>query len=128
MTINLTITGRPITKKNHTQRTRSGKQIQSKAYLQYEADAIWQIPACVRMSLSTPVNVQMVYYMPTRHIVDLSNLQSATLDILVAARVLLDDNSRIVRSHDGSHCEYSKENPRVEICITEIMKGGKSHE
>ena len=58
--------------------------------------------------------------MPTRHRVDLTNLLNATNDILVKAGVLEDDNCKIVVSHDGSRVFYDKENPRVEIEITEV--------
>lgn len=51
---------------------------------------------------------------------DLVNLLEATCDILVHYRVLEDDNSKIVVSHDGSRVLYDKENPRVEIWITEV--------
>ena len=56
--------------------------------------------------------------MPTRRRVDLLNLLEASLDILVDAGILEDDNSSIVVSHDGSRVLYDKENPRAEITIT----------
>ena len=58
--------------------------------------------------------------MPTMHRVDLGNLHAATDDILVKSGVLQDDNSNIVAGHDGSRVLYDKENPRVEIEITEM--------
>ena len=58
--------------------------------------------------------------MPTHAKTDLCNLLGATCDILVKAGVIEDDNSRIVVSHDGSRCLYSKENPRVEIFIETV--------
>ena len=36
------------------------------------------------------------------------------------ARVLEDDNSKIVAAHDGSRVDYDKQNPRVEIWIEEM--------
>lgn len=59
--------------------------------------------------------------MPTRRKVDLCNLIEATMDILVRAGVLNDDNSEIAVSHDGSRVFYDKENPRAEITITELI-------
>lgn len=64
--------------------------------------------------------MKCVYYMPTRHKVDLCNLLAATCDILVKANVIEDDNSKIIVSHDGSRVLYDKENPRVEIEIKPI--------
>lgn len=120
MTINLVFYGRPITKKNHTRRTKTGHQIQSEAYCQYEKDCKWQIPAAVKLGINRPANVKALYYMPTHGIVDLVGLLQGTLDILVHAGVLADDNSRIVASHDGSMVLYDKNNPRVEIEVREL--------
>jgi len=66
------------------------------------------------------VNVRCVYYMATRRKVDLANLIEATTDILVKARVLEDDNSKIVAAHDGSRVGLDREKPRVEIEIEEM--------
>jgi Holliday junction resolvase RusA-like endonuclease len=123
--MHLTLLGRPITKKNHTQRTRSGHQIQSNAYLQYEKDCIWQIPAKMRLSASGRYNLKALYYMPidyatTRAVVDLSGLLQATCDILAKARVIEDDNCRIIAGYDGSRVLHDKLNPRVEIVLSTI--------
>ena len=60
--------------------------------------------------------------MPTRRRVDLVNLLEATDDILVHYKVLEDDNSNIIVSHDGSRVYYDKENPRCHIFIDEVKK------
>lgn len=90
----------------------------SPQYRQYEKDCLWQIPTKAKQRINMPVNVQCIYYMPTKRRVDLVNLLEATNDILVAAGVLLDDNCRIVAAHDGSRVDYDKYNPRVEIAIS----------
>lgn len=119
MTYTFSIPGRPITKKNHQQirRRASGTPFiaQSETYLQYERDAGWFLKP---LMVAAPVNVQCIYYMPTRQRVDLCNLLAATCDILVKHNVLVDDNYQIVVSHDGSRVEYDKSNPRTEIVIT----------
>jgi len=66
------------------------------------------------------VNVKAVHYMGTQRIVDQTNLQEATDDILVDGRVLADDNSRIIAGHDGSRVRYDKDRPRVEITISPL--------
>lgn len=91
--------------------------IPSPQYRQYEKDCLWQVPPKTKQKIDFPVNVQCVYYMPTRRRVDLVNLLEATMDILVAAGVLADDNCRIVAAHDGSRVDHDKQNPRVEITI-----------
>lgn len=72
----------------------------------------------VPTKIDFPVNVKCLYYMPTRRIVDMVNLEEATLDILVKYGVLQDDNSKIVASMDGSRVLYDKLRPRTEIEIT----------
>lgn len=117
---------RPITKKNNMQvvkNRKTGKRmvIQSKQYLQYEKDCQWFMPS-VNEPIDYPVNVKCLYYMPTRNIVDLVNLQNATLDILVKYGILKDDNYKIVVSMDGSRVLYDKESPRTEVEICRVRQ------
>jgi len=124
----LTIPMAPVTKKNSQRiiqmRTRDGNAyhriLPSKAYEKYEAAAMQHMPRLMD-PISRKVNVQCVYYMPTRRKVDLVNLQEATLDVLVHYGVLEDDNSSIVVSMDGSKVRYDKANPRTEILISEVV-------
>lgn len=114
--------GDPRTKKNSQQIHVRGSRrwiAPSDAYRQYAADCALRIPSAARLHIDTPVNVQCVYHMATRRKTDLVNLLEATLDILVEAGVLADDNSRIAASHDGSRVQYDRERPGVEIIITE---------
>lgn len=117
------ITGNPITKKNSQRIISVGGRwriIPSKQFMEYERDALYQLFRAKRPKrpIDVPVNVSCVYYMKTRRKVDLVNLLEATMDILVDARVLLDDNAKIVAGHDGCRVDHDKENPRVEITIT----------
>ena len=127
--MHLTLYGNPVTKKN-SQRilykfTKFGRKTPfiapSKAYGDYETDCLRQIKR-PHSPISARVNVRCVYYMKTARRVDLANLIEATTDILVKARVLEDDNSKIVAAHDGSRVDYDKQNPRVEIWIEEMEK------
>jgi len=119
----LTLYGDPRTKKNSARimRTRSGAPFvaPSKAFEDYQTACLWQIRA-PPAPLSARLNVRCIYYMKTARRVDLANLIEATTDILVKARVLEDDNSRIVAGHDGCRVELDRKNPRVEIEIEEM--------
>ena len=122
MTETIIINIPPITKKNHQQIFRpNGRNypvvVPSKQYKQYQDDAGWFIKP---LGIDYPVNVRCLYYMPTKRIVDLVNLQEATLDVLVKYGAIKDDNSRIVVSMDGSRVLYDKENPRTEIYIERL--------
>ena len=116
----------PITKKNSQQIYKNPKTgarwiSQSNSYKKYASNAKWFLTGSPM--INEPVNVQMLFYMPNRRKVDLSNLQSACLDILVDNQILADDNCKIVAAHDGSRVFYDKDNPRTEIEITKINAG-----
>lgn len=116
----LILYGDPRTKKNSQRILQRGRQrfiAPSKAFMEYQANCLWQIKKPVS-PISEAVNVCCVYYMDTRRKVDLANLIEATTDILVKAGVLADDNSKIVAGHDGSRVYLKDPVPRVEITIT----------
>jgi Holliday junction resolvase RusA-like endonuclease len=121
----ITLTGDPRTKKNSQRIIRIGRGsriIPSKAYMDYAEECALQLLAqrATNAGIDYPVNVCCVYYMPTRRKVDLTNLNEAIHDILVANYVLMDDNRDIIASTDGSRVEYDKQHPRVEITITPL--------
>lgn len=118
--------GKPITKKNSQEIVLIGPPhkkrpiiVPSRKYKEYEESCLVQITGDKRLNIDYPVNVRCVYFMQTHQRVDLTNLLEATDDILVAAKVLADDRSTILHSHDGSRVKYDKRDPRVEIEITE---------
>ena len=122
--LNITIKGRPISKKNSQRivvnpKTKRPFILPSEKFELYQEEAGWHIKGKY-LKLNGRYNVKCVYYMPTHHRVDLCNLLEATCDILVHYGVLEDDKSSIVAGHDGSRVCYSKDNPRVEITITEL--------
>lgn len=119
----LTLYGEPRTKKNSARilQGRGGRRYvaPSAAFEDYQTSCLWQIRS-PHSPISARVNVRCVYYMKTARRVDLANLIEATCDILVKARVLEDDNSKVVAAHDGSRVELDRKNPRVEIEIEEM--------
>ena len=118
----ITIPIEPRTKKNSQQIIMcKGRPmiIPSKQYKDYEKQAL-NFLIFNTMIIDYPVNVECHYYMKTHMIVDLVNLLECSLDVLVRAGILEDDNSSIVVSHDGSRVHYDKENPRTEIIIKEV--------
>ena len=111
----------PVSKKN-SQRIIWVKNrpmiIPSAKYKQYEKECGYYLKN-VEPFLSS-CNVKCLFYMPTRRRVDLVNLQEAILDILVHYGILIDDNSTIVKSMDGSRVIYDKGNGHTIIEITEF--------
>lgn len=121
--LKIILTGEPRTKKNSQRifvRPDGTRFVRPSAQFErYENSCLWQLKKYRRLEITGPVNVACVYHMPTLRKVDLCNLLEATCDILVRAGVLLDDNSAIVASHDGSRVVLDRSKPRVEITITE---------
>ncbi len=116
--IKLTIKLPPVTKKNSMQIVGHGKRpklIPSEQYLRYERDAGWFLKP---LAIAEPVNIRAIYFMPARRKVDITNLESALMDVLVKYGVIADDSCRVVVSTDGSRVMYDKENPRTEVTIT----------
>lgn len=112
----------PITKKNHIQIRKNFKTgqhfiSQSDAYKEYAACAPMFIPKR-RNPIDFPVNIKCVFYINRRITVDLTNLQAAIDDVLKDCGYIVDDNTSIIWSHDGSRVMYDKEHPRTEITIT----------
>ena len=119
----IVLRGDPRTKKNSARIVivdGHRRVLPSLAYSEYERDCIRQLNGDQRKRIEWPVNVRCVSYMATRRRVDLVNLEEATLDILVRGGVLDDDCSRVVESMDGSRVLLDREDPRVEIEITEM--------
>lgn len=113
----------PVTKKNSSNifiNKATGKRFitPSDRYKQYEKDFILLCPKIP--IIDYPVNIKAIYYMPTKRKVDLINLHSALHDSLIRANVLLDDNSSIVVSTDGSRVYYDRLAPRTEVYIEKI--------
>lgn len=124
-TIRFTINLPPRSKKNSQQilvnpRTRRPFISPSPAYKAYRAAALMLIPAEARRGINEPVNIEALFYMPTRRRVDLTNLLECCDDVLRDAGVIADDHSGIVAGHDGSRVLYDKERPRTEVTITKL--------
>lgn len=90
----------------------------SRQYRKYEEVAALYLRPRPKKPIDCPVNVKCMFYMDTMRRVDKSNLEEAAHDVLVAARILEDDNRDIIAGTDGTRVLYDKENPRTEITIT----------
>lgn len=93
--------------------------IPSKQYVEFEKECLRQIKNYGE-EIDYPVNVEAVFYRSSKRRVDLTNLLEALDDMLVKAKVIIDDNRDIVASHDGSMVLYDKEKPRIEVEITRL--------
>jgi len=111
-------------------RLRNGRTVllQSETYTQYKDLFLLQIRNKYKgQPISEAVNIRCIYYRGDNRKTDLVNLQNGTLDLLVEAKILKDDNYNIVRSMNGSTVYVDKKNPRTEIYI-EFLNERKENE
>lgn len=117
--IDITLKGRPATKKNSGRIiSRSGKPIiiPSEAYKNYEDACLWQL-AGKKLHISGIIVVECKYYLPNkRSWPDLIGLLQATSDILTKAKVI-DDDKWICSYGNSCIAGIDKDNPRAEIRI-----------
>lgn len=123
--IRYTINLPPITKKNSQQiltNRATGRPfiMPSKKYKEYERNAQWFLTPKPPKPIECSVNIQCLFFLPTRRRTDLTNLLEAADDILVHAGIIADDHYGIVTAHDGSRCFCDPDNPRTEIIITKL--------
>ena len=125
----LILPGNPVTKKNSQRILKNGRTgarfvAPSQNFIYYQNCCLIHLRRCCRIPerpIDYKVNVRCLYFMETRHRVDLVNLLESTMDILVHAGILADDNSNIVAGHDGSRVILGYGKPgRAEIFIEEI--------
>lgn len=115
------------TKKNHSNivTLKSGKTIllPSKAYREFEkevCDFIKNQFGTNFTPIDFPINVKAIYYQDSNRKTDLCNYHAALHDALVKAKLLKDDNFKIVSSTDGSRVCVDKNNPRIFVEITKL--------
>lgn len=118
---------KPITKKNNgiplKRKTKDGKEyitiLPSAAFQRYQREVKDYIPRLLE-PFDSPCNIEAVYTMPTRHVVDLTNLNSSLHDLLVKYGVLADDCYSIAYSTDGSHVEYIEGVAKTKVTIRRL--------
>ena len=120
-----TITGQPYVKKSNQRVVMFGgriRKVDTPRYKEWHASALQQLLVQPRpaVPIESRVSLKCRFYVKTRGRVDLSALYEGIQDVLVEMGILSDDNYKIVASHDGSRVFYDKENPRMEIEITEV--------
>lgn len=67
--------------------------------------------------MDRPLSIKAIYYRKDHRRCDITNLESALMDVLVSLRIIADDNYKIVCNTDGSRVKVDKANPRTELWI-----------
>lgn len=121
-----TLNVKPRTKKNHSQLVtlKTGRQMMlpSKQYREFEKEIINEVETnCGNIeTIDYPINLKCSFFKEKNYRSDLTGYLQAIQDALVKAKLLLDDNSNIVASTDGSRVFLDRNNPRIEIEITRL--------
>ena len=130
MQIKFTLNVKPRTKKNHSipviLKTGRIVNLPSKAYKEFEKEALMHLKTMTipytKNPIDYPINLKCVFYKDRNYKADLIGYLQAIQDTLVKAEILADDNHNIVYSTNGSRVELDRENPRIEVEITEIER------
>lgn len=117
--LELVLDGNVPSKKNSRIHTRSGASIPSKAFTEWQDEAIRQVREQTKKRFYQPVSVDVVIYFGTLAKADCDNRLTSILDMLVAAFVLKDDKWQDV-PNGSFRGEYRKGNPGALVRITEI--------
>lgn len=120
--IKFTIPVNPRSKKNSQQiifNKKTGKKMimQNKNYLEFEKECETFLPKID--TISFPINLQCDFYVCDARKRDIANYIEAIQDILVKYKIIEDDNYKIISSLDNCSMQIDRQNPRVEITITE---------
>lgn len=126
-TLTFTIPIKPVTKKNHSNivTLKTGRTIllPSKAYREFEKNTCVFIKkefGAKFTPIDFPINIKAIYYQDSNRRADLCNYHAALHDALVKAKLLTDDNYKIIASTDGSRVLVDKQHPRIEVEITKL--------
>ncbi len=117
--IELTLDGNVPSKKNSRVRTRTGSYIPSKAFYDWQDDAMQQVRLQTRERLFKPVSVEVIVYFGTKARADLDNRLTSILDMLVECLILRDDKWQDVPQL-ALQAEYRKGQPGAFIRLTEL--------
>jgi Holliday junction resolvase RusA-like endonuclease len=122
--LEFTIPVAPRTKKNHGQivtlKTGRTMMLPSKQYREFEKEVVKFVDNNFGNiePIDKPINLCCKFYKDKDYKADLMGYLQAIQDALVKAKLLLDDNHKIVETTDGSKIFLDRNNPRVEVSIT----------
>lgn len=116
---NIVLVGNVPSKKNSRVHTRNGASIPSKAFYEWQSNALIQVRQQTRERFLKPVSVHAVIYFGTNIRADLDNRLTSILDMLVEALVLRDDKWQDVPKI-SCQAEYRKGDPGALVTIEEL--------
>jgi hypothetical protein len=111
--VRFTIMGSPRTKKNHGWRTKHGKHMPSKAWAKWAA---WAELDGAPFGILWDVNCKALFYRDAKR-GDAVGFYQGLADLLEKRGVVVNDKQLV--SWDGSRLLKDKDNPRVEVELTE---------
>lgn len=128
-----TIPVKPRTKKNSQSfvTLKNGRTIllPSKPYKEFETLSVKYIEYELGNieTIDYPINLKAWFFKDKNYKSDLVGYLQALQDTLVKAKILQDDNTKIVFSTDGSRIFHDKNYPRIEVEITKAKDYAEQH-
>ena len=128
-----TIPVKPRTKKNSQSfvTLKNGRTIllPSKPYKEFESLSVKYIEYELGNieTIDYPINLKAWFFKDKNYKSDLVGYLQALQDTLVKAKILQDDNTKIVFSTDGSRIFHDKNYPRIEVEITKAKDYAEQH-
>lgn len=120
--VELVLDGNVPSKKNSRVRTRSGSSIPSKAFYQWQNDALKQLRLQRLERFYEPVSIEVIIYFGTNIRADLDNRLTSILDMLVEGFIIRDDKWQDV-PRLAVQAEYRKGDPGAFVRISELVEG-----
>lgn len=118
--IELVLSGNVPSKKNSRINRGDGKSFPSKAFIDWQNDALKQVRLQTRARFLKPVSVEVIIYFGTNIRADLDNRLTSIMDMLVHALVIPDDKWQNVPMMQVQ-AEHRSKNPGAFIRITELQ-------
>lgn len=120
--IELVLEGSVPSKKNSRINRGDGMSFPSKAFVDWQIEALKQVRRQTRQRFYVPVSVEVIIYFGTNIRADLDNRLTSILDMLVEGLVLRDDKWQDVPLI-AVQAEYRKRKPGAFVRITELPVG-----
>jgi len=79
-----------------------------------------ECPKLPELNIDYPVSLSYTMHFKTTHERDIANFEKLATDYLVSQGVLSDDNWRIVQEVNIKLGSFDKDNPRLEVDISEL--------
>jgi crossover junction endodeoxyribonuclease RusA len=117
MTVQQVVLPFPISLNNAFGQTKTGRRFTSKRYLAWRHEALLKLKLAKVKPATGQVHIKISICPPDLRRRDIDNLSKGVVDLLVAGRVITDDDGRYVLSVSSAWGPLDRANPRATVEI-----------